>query len=82
MRKEVDFENSPVLYNEKITPENLKENWKVYNSVWTVENGWLTGKNQENAPGMVILNKSFPGNVMVEFEARTIIPSSHDINVM
>ena len=31
---------------------------------------------------MIILKKDFPGNVMVEFEARTVKPSTHDINVM
>jgi hypothetical protein len=31
---------------------------------------------------MVILNQDFPGNVLIEFEARTILPSAHDINVM
>ena len=82
MRKEVDLEHSPVLYSEKITAENFRENWKVYNSSWKVEGGWLTGINPENAPGMAILKKKFPGNVMVEFEARTVIPSSHDIDVM
>ncbi len=31
---------------------------------------------------MVVLNQDFPGNVLVEFEASTVAPSSHDINVM
>ena len=31
---------------------------------------------------MLIHNGDFPGNVLVEFEAATVAPSSHDINVM
>ena len=31
---------------------------------------------------MAILKQDFPGNALVEFEAQTILPSSHDINVM
>jgi hypothetical protein len=82
MRKEIDIEKSPVLFNDPVTPENFKTDWNTYNSQWWVEDGWLTGKNPENAPGMAILKEDFPGNVMVEFEARTVIPSSHDIDVM
>ncbi|MBV5314174.1 MAG: hypothetical protein JZU47_12805 [Prolixibacteraceae bacterium] len=45
-------------------------------------NGWLEGENPKNWPGMAVLKQDFPGNVLVEFEAQTILPSSHDINVM
>ena len=82
MRKEIDFGNSPVLDIPKLTREELLINWNIHNSEWWIEDGWLTGKNPENAPGMAILKKDFPGNVMVEFEARTVSPSTHDINVM
>jgi len=47
-----------------------------------LENGWLTGKNPENCPGMIVSKRDFFGNVMVDFEARTVLPSTHDIDVM
>jgi hypothetical protein len=46
------------------------------------DEGWLCGRNPENAPGMAICRREFPGNVMVEFSARTVLPSTHDIDVM
>jgi hypothetical protein len=82
MRKEIDLAGSEVLEVPLLTQETFLEDWRVYNSEWWIEDGWLTGKNPENAPGMAIMKKDFPGNVMVEFEARTVLPSTHDIDVM
>ena len=82
MKKEVDLSSCPLLFDEEITNESLQKDWTVHHSEWWVENGWLHGKNPGNYPGMVILMKDFPGNVLVEFEAATVAPSSHDINVM
>jgi hypothetical protein len=31
---------------------------------------------------MAIMKRNFPGNVIVGFDASTILPSTHDINVM
>jgi len=82
MKKQILLDSSDVLYNRGITEEEFSTNWTVHHSEWHVENGWLVGKNRGNWPGMVILKQDFPGNVLVEFEAQTISPSSHDINVM
>ena len=82
LRKEIDVANSPVLYDGPLTPETFQRDWTVHNSKWWMEDGWLCGKNPASHPGMVILKKDFPGNVLVEFEARTVKPSTHDINVM
>ncbi len=82
MRKVIDVAGSAVLYAEPMTPEHFARDWTVHNAEWRVQDGWLTGKNPANAPGMAILKRDFPGNVMVEFEARTVLPSTHDIDVM
>lgn len=82
MKKEIDLNASLVLFSEAITRESLERDWTRHHSEWKVEDGWLTGINRGNWPGMAILKKSFPGNVLVEFEARTVLPSSHDINVI
>ena len=82
MRKEIILSSCPVLFEDEITPESLELDWTIHHSEWWVEDGWLHGKNPGNHPGMVILNKDFPGNVLVEFEASTVAPSTHDINVM
>ena len=82
MRKEITISSCPVIFEEEITAESLAKDWTVHHSEWWVEDGWLYGKNPGTHPGMVILNRDFPGNVLVEFEASTVAPSTHDINVM
>jgi hypothetical protein len=80
--KEIDVFGSSVLFNETITEENLKSFFITYNSNWLVKDGWLTGINADESAGMAILKQDFPGNVLLEFECRTVNPSTHDINFM
>lgn len=82
MKKEIILASCPVLFEGDLLPEDLDQNWTMHHSEWWIEDGWLHGKNPGNHPGMIILNKEFPGNVLVEFEATTVAPSTHDINVM
>lgn len=82
MKKEIDVEKSQILFDSPFTIENVAKDWKVFGGQWKVEDGWLTGKNPENCPGMIICNIDFPGNVLLDFEARTVLPSTHDIDVM
>jgi hypothetical protein len=83
MKKEIDVDNSNVLYDEPFTETNLKAKWKIYSGQWTLEeDGWLTGRNPGNFPGMIVSKDNFFGNVLVEFEARTVPPCTHDINFM
>ncbi len=82
MKKQILLDSSTILYNKTVTAEEFAQNWTVHHSEWRVEEGWLVGENRGNWPGMAILKQDFPGNVLVEFEARTVMPSSHDINVM
>ena len=82
MKKRIMYDSSPILYNETVTIETLRNDWTIHHSDWSVTEGWLTGNNNGNWPGMAILKKSFPGNVLVEFDAQTVLPSTHDINVM
>lgn len=82
MRKRILIDSCKVLYDHPMTPGHFTSAWTIHHSRWTVEDGWITGENNGNWPGMAILKQDFPGNVLVEFEAQTILPSSHDINVM
>ena len=82
MKKLIDVDNSDVMYNRTFSEESLKADWKVYGGEWWLEDGWLNGKNPENAPGMIVCKIDFPYNVLVDFEVRTIPPSTHDINFM
>jgi hypothetical protein len=82
MKKRIDINSCPILYEKEVTPESLSEEWTIHHSDWKVEDGWLIGENSGNWPGMAVMNQDFPGNVLIEFEAQTILPSTHDINVM
>jgi hypothetical protein len=82
MKKRILLDSSKVLYDQPVTQEGFSALWTVHHSKWAVKDGWLEGENPGNWPGMAVLKQDFPGNVLVEFEAQTILPSSHDINVM
>lgn len=82
INKEIDTEGSRILFNELITPDNLDDHFLTYNIKWTVDEGWITGRNPDETAGMAILKHDFPGNILLDFEARTILPSTHDINFM
>jgi len=82
MKKHILIDSSEVLYNKPLNQGEFAREWTVHHSKWAVEDGWLCGENRGNWPGMAILKQDFPGNVLVEFEAQTVLPSSHDINVM
>jgi hypothetical protein len=82
MRKIVHIDKSEVLYRKDVFREADLAEFTFHHSDWWVEDGWLTGKNPGNHPGMAILKMDFPGNVLIEFEAKTVLPSTHDINVM
>ena len=82
MRKRILLDSSKVLFDKSLSAEDFSREWTIHHSKWAIKDGWLEGENNGNWPGMVILNQDYPGNVLVEFEAQTILPSTHDINVM
>ncbi len=82
MKKEIDLAGSRVLYERVFSAESLEQDWQIRDGEWHVEGEWLTGKNPENCPGMVTSRVRYFGNVMLDFEGRTVLPSTHDINCM
>lgn len=82
MRKAIEVADCPVLYDRPFSDESLAEDWRVRGGEWSMQDAWLQGKNPLNAPGMITSRKEFLGNVMLEFEARTVLPSTHDIDWM
>ncbi len=82
MKKIISLDDSELLFTKaSFQPEDI-DLFSIHHSEWHIEDGWLIGRNPGNHPGMAILKQSFPGNILVEFEAMTILPSTHDINVM
>lgn len=82
MRKKIDTESLPVLFMPEITDEALARDWTIHDSDWNVQDGWFVGMNRDNSPGMMVSRADFRGNVLLEFDAKTIPPCTHDINCM
>ena len=82
MKKRVRVDASPVLFDEPVGEKSLPEHWQVRGGEWCVDGEWLTGANPLNAPGMITSRQTYFGNVLLEFEARTVLPSTHDIDCM
>jgi hypothetical protein len=80
--KEIDLDRSEVLYSAPVSAEMLSRDWKSYSGEWWVDGDWINGRNPHNNPGMIVSRGDFRGNVLVDFEARTMLPSTHDINFM
>lgn len=80
---DVDLENSELLHEVSVFDnQKFTENFVVKSGTWYTEDGWAVGKNAEMCPGMIISKNDYFGNVMVEITAKTVNPSTHDINVM
>ncbi len=82
LKKEIFIEECPILYDRPFTPESFAEDFQVRSGKWYVEDGWLIGENPDNSPGMAISRASYNDNVILDFTASTILPCTHDINVM
>lgn len=82
MRKKIDIDASPILYNRPLSEESFREDWEVRNSEWHYADEAFYGRNPLPAPGVIYSRQGFPGNVLVELRAQTVLPSTHDIDVM
>jgi len=80
---DVNLKDSELLFQQKsFDKETFESIFLIKSGEWKVEDGWIVGKNPDMCPGMIISKKDFFGNVMVEITAKTVAPSTHDINVM
>ena len=80
--KRLSHDKMEILYSEPFTEASFSRDFTVCGGEWSVADGWLTGKNPDNAPGMIISRAEYNCDVLLEFRARTILPSTHDIDVM
>ena len=75
-------EEMEILYNRPFSPEMLKEDFEIRDGKWYVdEEGWLIGENPNNSAAMVISRDKYFGDVLIEFDAATVLPATRDINV-
>lgn len=74
INKEIDVSDSIVLFNHPITAENLKTLFEIHNSEWSVENGWLTGRNPDESQGWLFGNKIFQEIFCLNLKAGLFYP--------
>ena len=76
IRRQIFPETMEILYDKEFTTENLTENFEIKGGKWYVdEEGWLVGENRENSAAMVISKDDYFGDVLLEFDAATILPA-------
>ena len=75
-------EQMEILYARPFSPEMLSEDFEIKDGKWYVdEDGWLIGENRKNSAAMVISKAEYFGDVLIEFDAATVLPATRDINV-
>lgn len=82
MKKRIRLDASPVLWQRPCSAESLAEDWQVRNAEWWYEDGAFLGKNPLPGAGCLMSRHPYPGNVLIDFYAATVPPSTHDIDVM
>jgi len=83
MQKIVTPEMCEILYDRPFTSQSVEQDFLLKSGKWHVdEDGWLCGENPENNPGMIISKADYFGPVLLEVDCATVLPSTHDINVM
>lgn len=82
LNKNILMDKSPILYQETFTKDVVDKYWKIYSGDWSIEGEWLTGKNPDDSAGFIISKEKYPGNIILDFEARTVPPCDNDINFL
>ena len=82
MKKRILLDRSEVLYDKPFGPDSLTADWEARRGEWSTDGEWLTGVGALNDTGMITGRRPYFGNVMLEFQARTVAPSNHDIDCM
>ena len=76
-------EQMEILYEVKnFTDEILQKDFEIKGGKWFADGeGWLIGENRENSAAMVMSKGEYFGDVLLEFDAATVLPATRDINV-
>ena len=51
MRKRIDLDASPLLYNRPLSEESFREDWEIRSAEWRYQDGALWGRNPLAGPG-------------------------------
>lgn len=75
-------EKMELLYKcDTFTEEIVERDFERKGGKWYVQDGWLVGENRENSAAMIMSKGEYFGDVLVEFDASTVLPATRDINV-
>ena len=81
-RKALYPETMPVLYDTPLSEESLNRDFEIKGGNWYMdEEGWLIGENRQSTAAMILTKAEYFGDVLVEFDAATVLPATRDINV-
>ena len=82
MKKRIYPERLETLFEcSDFTDDILRDKFEVKGGKWYTEQGWLVGENRECTADMIITREHFTGDILVELDAATCLPSTRDINV-
>lgn len=82
IRSRIDPEALEVLYDRPFSRESIAEDFEIKGGNWYVDDeGWLVGENRENFAAMIMSRNEYFGDVLIEFDAATVMPATRDINV-
>ena len=82
MKKRLYPENMETLFSaEEFTEAIVRDSFDITGGKWYVEDGWLVGENRNCTADMIVTKDKFFGDILVEFDAATVLPSTRDINV-
>ena len=82
MKKRLYPENMETLFSaEEFTEDIVRDSFDIKGGKWYVEDGWLVGENRNCTADMIVTKDKFFGDILVEFDAATVLPSTRDINV-
>lgn len=77
LEKHVDLSNSEILKEFK---SFITEDWIVVGKPkWEVAKTSIIGGPEKDTHGQIFYKTSYPGDIVMEFDARLIAPSDHDI---
>jgi len=82
MKKKIYPETLETLFEcDDFTDEVIREHFDIGDGSWYVEDGWLVGESRICSDCMIMTKKDYTGDVFIEFDAATVLPATHDINV-
>ncbi len=82
LHKEVWYDPANPIYRFPGTEAAFRSDFIVKRGRWYFENGKIVGRHPYETPGMIISRSHYYCDVMVDFKAQILSPSTHDVNVM